>query len=455
MPSGKAWWAGLAMIAIGTPALHAQIPTPPVGAGASGLGGAASSAIPGATSGLGSTSALGSAAGQSGGFFGGLQQCCQNLKNAFCASQFGQMAGSLVSGPMGAIAGGFIPSICPPPGANAAQLAQTQPGSAAAAAAAIQASEAGAAARVAAIEYLGTVDCTRWPVAQKALINGLRADPNECVRFAAARALNSGCCCNKDVIKSLRICVAGESSDGSPAENSARVKAAAFSALQRCLMCVPEDLPPEPLPPVPEGDRPRPPTAAPPPPPERSTQRPTANPHVATAYNPPLRRPNVHDERVERETFAQTVDDARRTLLEVSKNPRTPAAIPPGQRSLFGALVRARSDVGTASLRRAREQGLVPPRPDQLAPPVMNGPMRVPPGAAAEPGTFSPGSAAGGVAIPTNPGPAAGPGSAAATEPPPEGAAGAPGPMSSAEPPPSNPVGRRGLIGALFASRGN
>jgi hypothetical protein len=258
MPSGKAWWAGLAMIAIGTPALHAQIPTPPVGAGASGLGGAASSAIPGAASGLGSTSALGSAAGQSGGFFGGLQQCCQNLKNAFCASQFGQMAGSLVSGPMGAIAGGFIPSICPPPGANAAQLAQTQPGSAAAAAAAIQASEAGAAARVAAIEYLGTVDCTRWPVAQKALINGLRADPNECVRFAAARALNSGCCCNKDVIKSLRICVAGESSDGSPAENSARVKAAAFSALQRCLMCVPEDLPPEPLPPVPEGDRPRP-----------------------------------------------------------------------------------------------------------------------------------------------------------------------------------------------------
>jgi hypothetical protein len=453
MPSGKAWWAGLAMLAIGTPALHAQIPPSPVGAGASGLGGAASSAVPGATSGLGSTSAVGSTAGQSGGFFSGLQQLCQNCKAAFCASQFGQMAGGLVSGPMGAVTGGFLPSICPPPGANAAQLAQTQPGSAAAAAAAIQASEAGAAARVAAIEYLGTVDCTRWPVAQKALINGLRADPNECVRFAAARALNSGCCCNKDVIKALRICVAGESSDGSPAENSSRVKAAAFSALQRCLMCVPEDLPPEPLPPVPEGDRPPPPATAPPPAPERSTQRPTANPHVATAYNPTRRAPNARDEKVERETFAQTVDEARRTLLEVSKNPRTPAAIPPGQRSLFGALVRARSDVGTANLRRAREQGLVPPRPDQPAAPIMNGPIRVPSGTGAEPGAFSPGSAAGGPTIPTVPGPAAG--TAGATGPAPEGAAGAPGPMSNVEPPPSTSGARRSLFGALFASRGN
>ena len=105
-----------------------------------------------------------------------------------CASQFGQMLNSMVTGPVGSMTGGFIPSICPPASAaQAAALAAAQPGSAAATAAAIQASEADAKARVAAIEYLGTVDCSRWPEAQKALINGLRQDPNECVRFAAAR----------------------------------------------------------------------------------------------------------------------------------------------------------------------------------------------------------------------------------------------------------------------------
>ncbi len=395
MPSRKAWWAGLAIIAFGPPALQAQIPSVPAAPGVGGLAGGASSAIPGATSGLGSTGAVGSTAGQSGGFFSGLGQLCQKCKAAFCASQFGQMAGSLVTGPMGAVTGGFLPSICPPAGANAAQLAQTQPGSAAATAAAIQASEAGAAARVAAIEYLGTVDCARWPEAKEALINGLRSDPNECVRFAAARALNSGCCCNKEVIAALRACVAGESSKGAPAENSIRVKAAAFTALQHCLMCVPEDLPPEPLPPVPEGGRPRPPTPAPPPAPERSTQRPAANPHIATAYNPAQRGPVTPDERVKHETFAQTVDVARRTLLDVSKNPRPPVAIPSGQRSLFGALVRARSDVSSTNLRRAREQGLVPPRPDQPAAPNMNEPARAPSDLGAEPGAFPASGAAG------------------------------------------------------------
>ena len=175
------------------------------------------------------------------------------------------------------------------------RIAASQPGSAAAAAAAIQASEAGAKARVAAIEYLGTVDCARWPEAQKALINGLRQDPNECVRFAAARALNSGCCCDKKVIKALQICVAGESTDGAPAENSIRVKAAAFSALQNCLMRVPEDLPPETVPP-PEGNRPR--LTPAPPTPESRNQRAVANPHIATAYNPPRRGPITYDEQL-------------------------------------------------------------------------------------------------------------------------------------------------------------
>ena len=40
--------------------------------------------------------------------------------------------------------------------------------------------------------------------------------------------LNSGCCCNKETIEALNICVAGEDKDGNPPETSARVKGAAF-----------------------------------------------------------------------------------------------------------------------------------------------------------------------------------------------------------------------------------
>ena len=136
---------------------------------------------------------------------------------------------------------------------------------AAATAAKIKASEADAKARVAAVEYLGTVDCSRWKEATKALIISLRADPNECVRWAAARVLNSGCCCNKDTIEALRICVAGEDKDGNPPETSPRVKAAAFIALQNCLMRVPEVLPEEAGPRPIERERGLSPSSSPPP----------------------------------------------------------------------------------------------------------------------------------------------------------------------------------------------
>src|SRR5207248_7281986 len=95
-------------------------------------------------------------------------------KAHLCASQFGQMLNNLTGGPMAGVTGGFIPPLCPPPtAAQAAALAASQPGSAAAAAAAVQASEAGAKARVAAVEYLGTVDCSHWPEAPQALIHPL------------------------------------------------------------------------------------------------------------------------------------------------------------------------------------------------------------------------------------------------------------------------------------------
>jgi hypothetical protein len=40
-------------------------------------------------------------------------------------------------------------------------------------------------AKVAAIEYLATVDCRYYPEAEAGLIAGLRAEKNECVRIAA------------------------------------------------------------------------------------------------------------------------------------------------------------------------------------------------------------------------------------------------------------------------------
>ena len=123
---------------------------------------------------------------------------------------------------------------------NRRALLQCPAPGAAATAAKIQASEADAKARVAAVEYLGTVDCTRWKEATTAFNNALRADPNECVRYAAARVLNSGCCCNKQTIEVLLRSASPAKHRRQSPETSPRVKAAAFNALQNCLTRVPE-----------------------------------------------------------------------------------------------------------------------------------------------------------------------------------------------------------------------
>src|SRR5271157_1403425 len=244
----KRWVAGFLGLVAFCPPAWAQIPSlPGAGAGA-GAGGAATSALgAGAGTPAAAPTTLWSRLGLSSS---NLQACRDKL----CSCQIGQMFNSLLSGPVGAISGGFICPLCPPPtAAQIAALANKPNGGAEAAAAKIQASEADAKARVAAVEYLGTVDCNRFPEAKKALLAALREDPNECVRFAAARSLNSGCCCDQEVIEKLRICVAGEKKDG-PAETSCRVKAAAFSALQNCLMGVPEEVEaPQPRRAPPEG----------------------------------------------------------------------------------------------------------------------------------------------------------------------------------------------------------
>jgi len=309
------------------------------------------------------------------------------------------MANNLVTGPLGGVSGGLIPPLCPPaptPGQIAA-LESKAPGGVEATSAKIKASEADAKARVAAVEYLGTVDCTRWKEATKAIVNALRADPNECVRYAAARVLNSGCCCNKVTIEALKVCVAGEDKDGNPPETSSRVKAAAFNALQNCLMKVPEVLPQEepkrierehgtvpnlePLPDQKPIGR------------ERSSMNDGARTHVATSLSIPATAGSRYEEQSQSKTLAQTVNEARQALVEVSRTSKPAATLPPGKRSLLDIFLNARRDLNAKSRPApaagppADNSGVVPtsytpdPRPDQGAaistPVPAAGPMSV------------------------------------------------------------------------------
>lgn len=157
-----------------------------------------------------------------------------------CATPCGQFLNKLTM-PVAAMTGGIIPSFCPimP---SPAELAEQ---GAVGAAAKIKAEEAQAKARKAAMRYLGTVDCTRFPDAQDALIMGLRGDTNECVRYEAALALGNGCCCTKSTMEALSISASCSDRDGKPREYSDRVRSAAASALARCLSCFVDPNPPK------------------------------------------------------------------------------------------------------------------------------------------------------------------------------------------------------------------
>ena len=164
----------------------------------------------------------------------------------FCTSPAGQLVNSLLK-PAAGITGGLLGPICPSPlEPNAADLAKPAD-SPQGAAARIKAEEAQVAAKVADLEYLAQRNCKRYPEAEAALINGLRAEKNECVRIAAAKGLARGCCCTAKVLKALTLSVNGSTADGFPAEDSPRVKLLAFVALERCVAnCAPAEPAPEP-----------------------------------------------------------------------------------------------------------------------------------------------------------------------------------------------------------------
>jgi hypothetical protein len=401
MSSRKTWVASLLVLAVASsPKVWAQIAAP---------GGAPSAATAGlGAAGTGAATPAAAAAPRTiWGMFGlssaNIHACIEKL----CKCQFGQKVNNLLAGPVGLISGGQIPPLCPP-APTPAQIAAMAPGGAEATAGKIKASEADAKARVAAVEYLGTVDCSRWKEATKALINALRADPNECVRYAAARVLNSGCCCNKDTIEAMRICVAGEDKDGNPPETSPRVKAAAFGALQNCLVRVPEVLPEEVKPEPIKRERGSVPNLEPLPEQkplgrERSTMNDGKDTHLATSLSVPATAVPRFEEQSQPKTFAQTVNEARQTLVEVSRTTRPPATLPPGKRSVFGAFIKARQDIST----KAKSASPAAPAPeDPGVVPSSNAPGS---GPGQDPAPTAPEAGAGPVSPATNPGSAASP----------------------------------------------
>lgn len=158
-----------------------------------------------------------------------------------CSTPAGQLMSRIVA-PMSTLTGGIIPSYCP----TLPSILQLKDPGAIGAASKVKMDRAGAEERVKAVKYLASVDCHYWPEAEETLIAALRADRNECVRYEAAVAFMNGCCCTCKVVMALSITVSCSSQDGHPSEKSARVRAVAAHALDRCLSCVccAPDLPP-------------------------------------------------------------------------------------------------------------------------------------------------------------------------------------------------------------------
>jgi hypothetical protein len=90
--------------------------------------------------------------------------------------------------------------------------------------------------------------------------------------------------------------------------------------------------------------------------------------HIATAYTSESSERLRSTNRQPQMTFGQTVDQARRTLFQASRNPRPPGFLPTGRRSLLDVMAKSRQDAKAANLQHAREQGQVPPPPSTLDP---------------------------------------------------------------------------------------
>jgi hypothetical protein len=192
-------------------------------------------------------------------------------KKHWCESGVAQFLGMMIK-PMTLASGGLIKPCCPGPDQAKPEDLLKPSDSVDGAAAQIKADEAQAKARRANVRYLGTVDCSRYPEAEKALINALRTDRNECVRWEAAIVLGHGCCCTRKTIEALKMAASGSDKDNNPKESSERVRAAAEVSLYACQTSA--DAPPAP------------PEKAPPPPASEATDASTEQVRIRPRIRP-------------------------------------------------------------------------------------------------------------------------------------------------------------------------
>lgn len=262
---------------------------------------------------------------------GALKAC----KAKICACPLGQIITNAAK-PLNMIAGGLLcPPCCPPINPDDLKKPPTSPQGACAK---IMQEEAEMPARRKAIQCLMYADCHWWPEAEAALINGLRADPNECVRLAAAQALAKGCCCTRPVIEALAVVVSGSKKDNNPSENSERVKAVALMALQHCLATYVEEIEPK------KPEKPLKPPAPPAPPAADAKPAPAATAEA----KPPLGDLDTGLQRIayyyEDRPAAAVLADARRVYEAAVRQPRKPAPkeVPAGSRNLYQIWMQAK-----------------------------------------------------------------------------------------------------------------
>jgi hypothetical protein len=133
----------------------------------------------------------------------------------------------------------------PPPVGSAALMNSANPAikdsAAVQEANAIKQQEDAAPAKIEAIKYLAGVDCKCYPGVKKALLEALK-DCNEGVRFEAAKALGSACCCDKEVAKILEEVANKQDDFGNYKEWSVRVRAAAAQSMSSCAGVIPRDV---------------------------------------------------------------------------------------------------------------------------------------------------------------------------------------------------------------------
>lgn len=308
-------------------------------------------------------------------FLGISKAGCAAHRERLCNSQLGLLLNNGLA-PISGLTGGIIPQFCPttPTADQLSKLEQDlkdgKVSPAVVAAAKVKADEADAKARVAAVEYLGTVDCNYWPEVTEALTTALRADKNECVRYAAARVLSNGCCCNKDTIRSLTIAAMGpaaigpkgKTEDSEPAESSERVRCAAMIALQGCLANVPpepiEVEPPQMKDPVKEEGPEAPLTPSPLAPPARPEEGPTGR-TTGLVYSIDVELRHAAFRRtLAKKPMSQVVSDARRALEILGT--QEPSLMMTGSRTLSNVVARARKAPKTNSTPMAEAPALRP-----------------------------------------------------------------------------------------------